>query len=361
MSELAALASGRPPQVLESALAAAREHLGMDVAFVAEFSGDRLGFRALDGDAESFGFEEGGGIPLRSSYCRRLADGRIPGLIPDARGDDRVKDLEVTRESDIGSYVGVPLRFSDGRVRGTLCCLSHGPDPSLRERDAEFVKVLARLVAEQLEREELERANRGLAVRAAGVGALVAALEARDGYTGEHSRAVVRLSAAVARRLGLSEAEVADVEGVALLHDVGKIGVPDSVLRKPGPLDEGERGRMRQHSAIGERIVSSVGGLAHLAPAVRAGHERWDGGGYPDGLEGEEIPLASRVVFACDSFDAMTSDRPYRRALDPRAALGELARNAGAQFCPRTVRALAWVVDRGHASDRADAPERFPG
>jgi HD-GYP domain-containing protein (c-di-GMP phosphodiesterase class II) len=228
--------------------------------------------------------------------------------------------------------------------------MSHSPDPSLRKRDVEFMNVLARLIADQLEREESESERRQLEIRATGVGALLAALEARDGYTGDHSQSVLELSVAVARRLGLSEEEVADVERAALLHDVGKIGVPDSILNKPGPLDEGEWEQMRQHPAIGERIVAAIEGLEHMAPVIRAEHERWDGRGYPDGLEGEEIPLVSRIVFACDAFHAMTSDRPYRRATGIRAALEELERNTGKQFCPRTVPALVEVIERGHLS-----------
>ena len=348
VDELAAVASERSSteEVVERTLSAAREHLGMDVAFVAQFSGDRLAFRSLAGDARSFGFERGEGISLYGSYCRRLVDGRIPGVIPDARGDGRVKDLEVTRDSDIGAYVGVPLRFSDGQVYGTFCCLSHSPDPSLRERDAGFVRVLARLVSEQLEREELRERTRRLEVRAAGANALVAALEARDGYTGEHSRAVVELSAEVARKLGLSEEEVEDVEQAALLHDVGKMGVPDAVLSKPGPLGEAEWKSMKEHPEIGEQMVASIEGLAHLAPVIRAEHERWDGKGYPDGLSGEEIPVASRIVLACDAFDAMISDRPYRKAMRPEEAVKELEKEAGRQFDPRVVQALLEVLKR---------------
>ena len=103
---------------------------------------------------------------------------------------------------------------------------------------------------------------------------------------------------------------------------------------------------MRQHPAIGERIVASTGGLAHLVPAIQAEHERWDGKGYPDGLKGEEIPLASRIVFAYDAFHAMTSDRPYRKSIGVRAALEELKRNANVQFCPRTTEVLLSVIDR---------------
>lgn len=298
----------------------------------------------MEGDAGSFGFHEGTGIDLEGSFCRRLVTGTLSNVVSDAKNDERVAELDVTRESDIGSYVGVPLEFSNGRIYGTMCCLSHSADPSLRERDVEFMKVLARLVAEQLEREELRSKNLRLRLKATGVNALLAALEARDGYTGEHSEAVVGLSKAVARGLGISGDEAADVEPSALLHDIGKIGVLDSILNKPGPLDDAEWALMREHPAIGERIVASIESLAHLAPVIRAEHERWDGGGYPDGLSGEDIPLASRIVFACGAFHAMVSDRPYRRTMGVEEALEELEKNAGAQFDPGVVRALVEVV-----------------
>ena len=346
LEKLSGLAYYHSSDLVERVLASAREQLGMEVAFVSEFAEGEMFFRALEGDAESFGFGEGASSPLEETFCRRVIEGRIPNVVPDADEDEEVRDLGMTRASNIGSYVGVPLRFSDGRIYGTVCCMSHSPEPELRERDVGFVGVLARFIAEQLERNEMESKNRLLEVKATGAGALLAALEARDGYTGEHSQAVVDLSVAVARRLGLSEEEVAEVEQAALLHDVGKIGVPDSVLNKPGPLDEREWALMREHPVIGERIVASVAGLAHLAPVVRAEHERWDGTGYPDGLVGDEIPLASRIVFCCDAFHAMTSHRPYRESIGTERALEELEGNAGSQFDPNTVAALLAVVGR---------------
>lgn len=253
LAELAELASRDSFGTVASILAAAREQLGMDVALVSEFSENgRQVFRSLEGDAGSFSLHEGASIPLESSPCRRMIDGHIPNVVPDAKNDGRLNDLDVIHDVDIGSYVGLPLRFSDGRLYGTFCCLNHSPDPSLQERDARFMRVLARLVSEQLEREELESRSRRLEIRATGVGALLAALEARDGYTGEHSEAVVELSVAVARRMGLSGEEIMDVEQAALLHDVGKMGVPDSILRKPGPLDDEEWEMMREHPAVGE-------------------------------------------------------------------------------------------------------------
>ena len=356
LRDLGELAAERSSEI-EKALAAARELLEMDLAYVAEFHDGHQVFRALEGDAQSFGVEEGGGIPLGESFCQRVVDGRIPNVIADAQGDDRVRDLPVTREAGIGAYIGVPVEFSTGRVYGTLCCLSHSRDGVLGPRDIRFMQVLARMVGDQLERQELERANRELAqekhrleVEATGVGALLAALEARDNYTGSHSEAVVDLAIGVARELGLSQDEIVEVGQVALLHDIGKIAVPDFVLRKEGPLDQSEWEAMYQHPDTGARMVASIESLAHLAPAIRAEHERWDGTGYPAGLAGEEIPLAARITFACDAYHAMTSDRPYRRALPPSAAVEELQSGSGTQFCPTTVEVLVRLIDRAESA-----------
>ena len=154
LSEIASeRASERTPETIERVLEAAREELGMEAAFVSEFVEQRMIFRKLVGEAESFGWQEGESVPLDDTFCRLLLEGRLPNVIPDAKADGRVKFLDVTGKADIGSYVGAPIRFSDGRLYGTLCILSHSPEPSLMERDAQFIRVLARLVAEQIERE----------------------------------------------------------------------------------------------------------------------------------------------------------------------------------------------------------------
>jgi len=170
------------------------------------------------------------------------------------------------------------------------------------------------------------------------------AVEARDQYTAVHSRKVVKLARAVARRLGLDDAQLREVESVALLHDLGKIAMPDAILRKPGPLTEHEQALMRQHPIVGAQMVSSIPELEHLDPAIRAEHERWDGTGYPDGLAGLAIPVTSRIVFVCDAYHAMTSDRPYRRALTPEAAITEIANESGRQFCPSAAGALLHLL-----------------
>ncbi len=155
LSILADIAASRAADSVEHILAVAREVLGMDVSFVSRFTGDEMTFRALDGAAKSFGWQEGDGVPLDGTYCKRVVGGKLPNVVPDAKGDERVANLDITREAGIGSYVGLPLRLSDGSLYGTLCCLSHTPDPYLQERDTKFMEVLARLLADRLEREEL--------------------------------------------------------------------------------------------------------------------------------------------------------------------------------------------------------------
>lgn len=128
------------------------ERMDMDVASVSEFADERMVFRALGGDAASFGWREGGSIPLAGSYCKRVIDGTLPNAVPDVTQDDRVRDLASTREAEIGSYCAVPLRLSDGRVYGTLCCVSHSPDPWLREKDLGLMEKLAQRLVTSLER-----------------------------------------------------------------------------------------------------------------------------------------------------------------------------------------------------------------
>ena len=172
------------------------------------------------------------------------------------------------------------------------------------------------------------------------IAALASALQERDRYTGDHSESVVDLTARVGEGLALGSEEVSCIRTAALLHDIGKVGVPDEILHKNGPLDEREWEIMRQHPAIGERILRAIPGMGAVARIVRHEHERWDGTGYPDGLAGTEIPVGSRIILACDAYHAMTSDRPYRKAMDHADAMAELSSNAGTQFDPEVVEAL---------------------
>jgi HD-GYP domain-containing protein (c-di-GMP phosphodiesterase class II) len=188
---------------------------------------------------------------------------------------------------------------------------------------------------------ELSNAYRGTALLLGDV------VEADDAYTGSHSRDVVSLVLAVCDQLELDARDRRDAEFAALLHDVGKIKVPSEIINKPGPLDADERAVIELHTIEGERMLNRVGGiLGNVGHVVRSCHEDWDGTGYPDGLTGEEIPLAARIVRCCDAFSAMTTDRPYRSARPVAEALAELRRCAGTDFDPVVVEALTCAIDR---------------
>ena len=154
------------------------------------------------------------------------------------------------------------------------------------------------------------------------LGALAAALEAKDAYTNDHASQIAELAGAVCERLGIPAVEARIIRLGALLHDIGKIGIPEAILRKPGPLSAEEMARMQEHPDIGARILEPVPYFADLVPLVRSSHERFDGSGYPDGLAGEEIPLPARIVFLCDAFNAMTSRRAYAGRLSQASPSG---------------------------------------
>jgi putative nucleotidyltransferase with HDIG domain len=197
-----------------------------------------------------------------------------------------------------------------------------------RERDARM-RSLA----------ELNAAYRGTALVLGDV------VEADDGYTGEHCRDVVDLAVAVGRRLGLRADRIRNLEFGALLHDVGKVAVPKAIINKPGELDAEEWAVIRRHTIEGQRMLEQVGGfMREVGVIVRSHHERWDGGGYPDGLVAEAIPLESRIIACCDAWNAMTTTRSYRAAMSRDVATQELLANAGSQFDPDVVVAMLAVV-----------------
>ncbi|MDQ3608917.1 MAG: HD domain-containing protein [Actinomycetota bacterium] len=333
----------RNPTV-SNAVEGVRRLLGLDLAYATCHEPTEQVFLHVEGDAEAFGVHEGLRVPLEETYCQRIMNQELPSVIPDTLAEPDAATLQGTRQAGIRAFASVPLVRGDGSLFGTLCCAGREVHPELSERDLQFMHVFARLVVDTLERDEFERVRRELEARAAGLDALVAAIEARDAYTAEHSRSVVRRATQVARRLGLDDGAVEDVGNVALLHDVGKVAMPDALLRKPAPLSDEEWRLMRRHPIESERIVGAVPPLAHLASVVRAEHEHWDGGGYPDGLADAAIPMAARIVLACDAYDAMMTDRPYREALGHDAAVRELVTGSGGQFDPDVVAILLEVL-----------------
>ena len=176
------------------------------------------------------------------------------------------------------------------------------------------------------------------------VAELVSALRHHHTGTADHSNRLAVDCRSVGEELGLGADVVFEVELVAILHDIGKLAVPATILDLPRPLNGHERAMLRSHTIRGAEILAEIAGLRHLAPLVRASHERWDGTGYPDGLCGEQIPPAARIVFTVDAYDAMTNDRPYRRALERGEARWRIHAGAGTAFDPRVVRALLDVL-----------------
>ena len=217
-----------------------------------------------------------------------------------------------------------------------------------------------KLYANKLERKGFKQANNGKKdsrLVSAVVDVLSTALDIRDQMTHRHARRVARMAACIAREMKLSEDDVLEIEYAAALHDIGKIGVADGILRKAEALDDNEWRDMRRHAELGYRILNGIDFLQDAAEIVHSHHERYDGNGYPRGLAGEEIPLGARVFSVVDAFDAMTSRRPYRDAIPREAALMEVARNAGTQFDPHVVETFLQVVRRSPDGFRDDEEE----
>jgi diguanylate cyclase (GGDEF)-like protein len=191
---------------------------------------------------------------------------------------------------------------------------------------------------------------------------LLQVLQERQPDLKHHVSDVATLAVSIGRKLRLNAEEIDEIARAAELHDVGKMAVPDAVLQKAGPLDEGEWNFIKQHTIVGERMLSAAPALVPVAKLVRSSHEHWDGSGYPDGLEGEEIPLGARIVAVCDAFHAMTSSRPYRSGISPGAALAELRRCAGSQFDPKVVNVFSYEITKAYAETGQDmeapAPDR---
>jgi PAS domain S-box-containing protein len=337
----AASGHAEPPAAgIARLLELARDQLGMAVSFLTRLQGNDCVFVHVAGDYERFGIAEGCTVPRNDTFCQQMLNGCIGSSVADLTAEPQARDLELTKRLALRAYVGVPVRLKSGEIYGTLCAADGCAHPELTERHVSLLGFLSELAAELIENRAEQQTLRRVQAGAAGVRTLLVALEARDYYTSEHSRRVVELAAGVARRLGLDPDVTRDVEHVALLHDIGKVGIPDSILQKQGPLDRQEWQLMRQHPVVGEHIIAGTPGLSHLAPAMRAEHERWDGSGYPDGLAREQIPLASRITLACDAFNAMTNDRPYRPAMTSERAQQQLRSFAGSQFDPQVVEVL---------------------
>ena len=277
-----------------------------------------------------------------------------------ARAHDRTKLVGYAQEA-LGRVAGTGVSVVEG-TEGSVELVSGGTSiGSLRIESEDGVgprwerlhEALLPQLATALESAELvaEVHRRHLAT----IAALSRSMEAKDYYTGGHTGRVAEVAVAVARRLGFEGEELDAIEVGALLHDIGKIGIPEAVLQKEGPLDEREWELMREHPVISDYILSEIDLHPFVRQIARSSHERIDGGGYPDGLAGDEIPVPARIVLVADALDALTSDRPYRRGRPLAAAMVELREHCGTQFCPSVVAALERVVIEEAGLVRFDA------
>jgi putative nucleotidyltransferase with HDIG domain len=279
--------------------------------------------------------------PVTKGVNGSVARSGRPRLVRDTHLDPDyiVRD----RATDPRSELSVPVCVA-GRVWGVLNVEELAPD-AFGAGDRLLIEAIAAQLGTALHRAQLHAELENALITTLGV--LSDGLEAKDAYTADHTDAVADLAVGVAKRLGAGEDEIRRVRYAALLHDIGKVAVPTEILRKPAALDARERAEIERHTIVGAQMIARIPLFAGVDSLVRASHEHWDGNGYPDGLAGEDIPLGARIVCACDAWHAMTSDRPYRRALSPREASRELACCAGSQFDPLVVSALLADLDVG--------------
>ncbi|UCF81335.1 MAG: GAF domain-containing protein [Acidobacteriota bacterium] len=281
-----------------------------------------------------------------------------PAIVNDVQKDPRWSAaVDAKADFETRSILSAPLRVRD-RLVGVIQMVNKIGADAFSEDDLRDLTVLADLVAIALENARLYEEQRETFVGTAT--ALALAIESRDKYTGGHTKRVLDFAYAAGRRLGLEGEELENLKLSAILHDIGKIGIPDNVLNKPGSLTEEEFKVMKRHPKIGGTIMSKIPFLENILDGMRYHHETLDGKGYPYGLRGEDIPLQARIVAVADAFDAMTSNRPYHDGRPVAEAVAELRRCSGTQFDADAVEALAAALEAGEV-DLAPPPSDDPG
>lgn len=295
----------------------------------------------------------GSTFPSRGTRSGRVVNGGTP-LVSGDFSRERVPEwMASSPYRALGPLMIVPVRSEEGIIGTLTMARVRGSDRGpFGDGEVHLLEGIAEITGIAIQRaqlnERLQEANVQMVV------ALAHVMESRDAYTARHSQRLVALGVRVARALGCSDEEVQDIRWAARLHDIGKVAMPDALLRKPEALTEQEWTVMRQHPLLGEEILSSVWRLRGASKLVRHHQETWDGTGYPDGLKGEAIPLGARILAVVDAFGAITETRPYRAAQTRAQAIAEIKRCAGTQFDPRVVAAFCAVVEQRNHDARRD-------
>ncbi len=282
-------------------------------------------------------------LKLGQGIAGWVAEHREPVIINDVQNDPRFfrqadkKSGFITR-----NMICAPLLFKD-RLLGVIQVINKRSG-NFTHLDLETLEIIANHISVALENAKLYQELRH--IFEAVVFTLAETIEKRDLYTGGHVRRVTEYSVKIGEELKLPAQELYELKIAAILHDIGKIAIPDMILNKPGRLTDEEYEIIKSHPSAGEEILRHISQLKKIAAGVKYHHERYDGKGYPEGLKGEQIPLIARIIAVADTFDAMTSDRPYRKALPLHIAIEELKKNAGTQFDPQVVEAFLRVLEK---------------
>ncbi|MDR1195214.1 MAG: GAF domain-containing protein [Endomicrobium sp.] len=273
-------------------------------------------------------------IRIGEDIAGKVAQTCKPIFVEDIESDVRFKRSNSAERYKSKSFISVPLR-AKSRVVGVLNINAPREVKSFEDRDVRLLTILADQAAVTLENIELYNNLQDFYFEM--IQTLARVIDAKDSYTYDHADRARHYARLIAEKMHLPQAIVRHVEYAALMHDIGKIGIEEQILRKPGKLTDEEVEIIKKHPTIGNKIISPITFLAPVAPMVLYHQEWYDGTGYPEGLAGEEIPLGSRIVAEIDAYDAMTSDRPYRKALSKEYAFSELRKGSGSQFDPQVV------------------------
>ncbi len=331
-------------EVLKTGMASAEEVLGAEASSIWEIDNEagEIFFRVVSDEGAS-------AKDIRLKIGEGIAGWVVkhgqPQLIADARLDPRFsRKVDSTTRFVTRSMLCVPLLVNDQCI-GAFQLLNKKSGEHFNDDDLYLAQLLAGQIAVALDNARLYQEKKKTLTHTAL--ALADVIEMRDEYTGGHVQRVIDYSMVMGKAMGLDEDTLETLQLSAALHDIGKIAVPDRVLNKQGPLDKEEFESMKRHPETGTKMLLETRILQQIIPGMRHHHERWDGRGYPDKLVGEQSPLQARIIAVADTFDAMTSNRPYRKGLALPVAIEELKKNSGTQFCPASVTAFLKAFDAG--------------